>query len=307
MDDRTPYIWKTNDFGKTWTKIITGIRADDYVHAVREDITRAGLLYAGTEHGVWISYNDGANWESLSLNLPDVQVADLQVTEKDLVIGTHGRSIYVLDDISPVRSKDAGINPGLHLFKPYYAVRTVQKAVFHYFLDSTKKDLKIEILDASGKLVNTFIGELPKAKKENGEPDEDEDARKPKPPTIKTGLNVFEWDLKYPAASNFKGLILWSAPVYTGPNAVPGNYQVRMTAGGQVATANFEIKMDPRVNDVTIADMQEKFNLSIQIRDQVTVALDSLLVFELEAQLVDEQRYHSCYQVNITIKMIIMK
>jgi photosystem II stability/assembly factor-like uncharacterized protein len=131
MDDRTPYIWKTKDFGKTWTKIIAGIRADDYVHVVREDITRAGLLYAGTEHGVWVSYNDGASWESLSLNLPDVQVADLQVTEKDLVIGTHGRSIYVLDDISPVRSKDAGINPGLHLFKPYYAVRTVQKAVFH--------------------------------------------------------------------------------------------------------------------------------------------------------------------------------
>ena len=277
MDDRTPYIWKTNDFGKTWTKIISGIRADDYVHAVREDITRAGLLYAGTEHGVWISYNDGASWSSLSLNLPDVQVSDVQVTEKDLVIGTHGRSIYILDDISTVRTKDAGIQAGLHLFKPYYAVRTVQKAVFHYYLDSTKKDLTIEILDANGKLVNTFIGELPKAKKENGDADVDEDDRKPKPPTIKTGLNVFEWDLKYPSASYFKGMILWSAPVYTGPNAVPGNYQVRITSGSQVATENFEIKMDPRVKDVTIADMQEKFNLSIQIRDQVTVANDAVI------------------------------
>jgi hypothetical protein len=203
MDDRTPYIWKTNDFGKTWTKIISGIRADDYVHAVREDITRAGLLYAGTEHGIWVSYNDGGNWESLSLNLPDVQVSDVQVTDKDVVIGTHGRSMYVLDDVSPVRTKDAGIQAGLHLFKPYYAVRTVQKAAFQYYLDSTIKDLKIEIFDAKNNLVNTFVGALPKTKKENGEADEDEDDRKPQPPTIKTGLNKFEWDLKYPAATEF--------------------------------------------------------------------------------------------------------
>jgi hypothetical protein len=291
MDDRSPYIWKTSDFGKTWNKIITGIRSDDYVHAVREDITRAGLLYAGTEHGIWISFNDGASWESLRLNLPDVQVSDVQVTEKDLVIGTHGRSIYVLDDISPVRSKDAGIQAGLHLFKPYYAVRTVQKAVFHYYLDSTKKDLKIEILDASGKLVNTFIGELAKVKKENGEADEDDEDRKPKSPTIKTGLNVFEWDLKYPAASNFKGMIFWSAPVYTGPTAVPGNYQVRITAGSQVATENFEIKMDPRVKDVTISDMQEKFNLSMQIRDQVTVANDAVIkIRAIKEKLTEEAK-----------------
>ena len=277
MDDRTPYIWKTNDFGKTWTKIITGIRADDYVHAVREDITRAGLLYAGTEHGIWVSYNDGGNWESLSLNLPDVQVSDVQVTEKDLVVGTHGRSIYVLDDISPVRTKDAGIQAGLHLFKPYYAVRTVQKAVFQYYLDSTIKDLKIEIFDAKNNLVNTFIGALPKTKKENGEADEDEDDRKPQSPTIKTGLNKFEWDLKYPAATNFKGMILWSAPVYAGPTAVPGNYKVAITAGGKTVSENFEIKMDPRVNDVTIADMQEKFNLSIQIRDEVSKANEAVI------------------------------
>ena len=277
MDDRTPYIWKTNNFGKTWTKIITGIRADDYVHAVREDITRAGLLYAGTEHGVWVSYNDGGNWESLSLNLPDVQVSDIQVTDKDVVIGTHGRSMYVLDDISPVRTKDAVIQAGLHLFKPYYAVRTVQKAVFQYYLDSTIKDLKIEIFDAKNNLVNTFIGALPKSKKENGEADEDEDDRKPQPPTIKVGLNKFEWDLKYPAATNFKGMILWSAPVYVGPTAVPGNYKVAITAGGKTVAENFELKMDPRVNDVTLADMQEKFNLSIQIRDEVSKANEAVI------------------------------
>ncbi|MFX5668549.1 hypothetical protein ABTE14_20010, partial [Acinetobacter baumannii] len=85
-------IWKTNDYGKHWTKIISGIRGDDYVHSIREDITRKGLLYAGTEHGIWVSFDDGGKWQSLQLNLPDVQVSDLAVTEKDLVIGTHGRS-----------------------------------------------------------------------------------------------------------------------------------------------------------------------------------------------------------------------
>lgn len=291
MDDRTPYIWKTHDFGKTWTKIIAGIRADDYVHAIREDITREGLLYAGTEHGIWVSYNDGANWESLSLNLPDVQVADLQVTEKDIVIGTHGRSIYVLDDISPVRTKDAGIQSGLHLFKPYYAVRTVQKAVFQYYLDSTIKDLKIEIFDAKNNLVKTFVGALPKVKKENGEADEDEDDRKPQPPTIKKGLNKFEWDLKYPAATNFKGMILWSAPIYVGPTAVPGNYKVAITAGGKTVAENFEIKMDPRVNDVTIADMQEKFNLSIQIRDEVSKANEAVIkIRAIKEKITDEAK-----------------
>ncbi len=289
MDDRTPYIWKTNDFGKTWTKIISGIRADDYVHAVREDITRAGLLYAGTEHGIWVSYNDGGNWESLSLNLPDVQVSDVQVTDKDVVIGTHGRSMYVLDDVSPVRTKDAGIQAGLHLFKPYYAVRTVQKAVFQYYLDSTIKDLKIEIFDAKNNLVNTFVGALPKTKKENGEADEDEDDRKPQPPTIKNGLNKFEWDLKYPAATNFKGMILWSAPVYAGPTAVPGNYKVSITAGGKTVSENFEIKMDPRVNDVTLADMQEKFNLSIQIRDEVSKANEAVIKIRAIKEKINEE------------------
>ena len=128
-------------------------------------------------------------------------------------------------------------------------------------------------------------------KNENGEADEDDEDRKPKPPTIKTGLNVFEWDLKYPAASNFKGMIFWSAPVYTGPTAVPGNYQVRITAGSQVATENFEIKMDPRVKDVTISDMQEKFNLSMQIRDQVTVANDAVIkIRAIKEKLTEEAK-----------------
>ena len=103
LDDRAPYIYKTHDYGESWTMIVDGIREDDYVHAVREDPKRAGLLYAGTEHGVWVSFDDGARWQSLSLNLPDVQVADLVVEAYDVVIGTHGRSMWVLDDIDALR------------------------------------------------------------------------------------------------------------------------------------------------------------------------------------------------------------
>ena len=103
QDDRAPYIWKTDDYGKTWKKIVDGIRGDDYVHAVREDTKRPGLLYAGTEHGIYISFDDGGHWQSLSLNLPDTQVSDIAVADNDLVIATHGRAFYVLDDIAPLR------------------------------------------------------------------------------------------------------------------------------------------------------------------------------------------------------------
>ena len=103
MDDRAPYLYRTHDYGKTWTKIVNGIATDDFVHAVREDTVRKGLLFAGTEHGIYVSFNDGDNWQSMRLNLPDVQVSDIVMAGNDVVIATHGRSFYVLDDITPIR------------------------------------------------------------------------------------------------------------------------------------------------------------------------------------------------------------
>jgi photosystem II stability/assembly factor-like uncharacterized protein len=275
MDDRTPYIWKTNDFGKHWKKIITGIRKDDYVHSIREDITRKGLLYAGTEHGIWVSFTDGENWQPLQLNLPDVQVSDIAVTEKDLVIGTHGRSIYVLDDIAPIREfTDSASSKIVHLYKPYYAVRNVQNAVFYYTLKDSN-DIKIEVLDAKNTLIQTFIGSTNKPKIESREEDE-EDSRKPNPPFVKIGLNRFEWNLRYPDASTFKGMILWSASV-RGPLAPPGKYQVRLTAAGKTTTQPFEIKMDPRVKGVTNADAEERFKLAMLVHQQVGKANNAVI------------------------------
>ena len=275
MDDRSPYIWKTDDFGKHWKKIITGIRKDDYVHSIREDITRKGLLYAGTEHGIWVSFNDGEKWQALQLNLPDVQVADVAVTEKDLVIGTHGRSIYVLDDIAPIREYADSVSSKLvQLFKPYYAVRNIQNAVFQYTLKDTS-DITIEILNAQNKVIQTFVGTKNKPKTEMGE-EEDEDVRKPNPPTVKIGLNRFEWNLRYPDASTFKGMILWGGSI-RGPLATPGKYQVRLTTSGKTMTQSFEIKLDPRIKGVTIADTEERFKLAMMVHQQVGKANDAVI------------------------------
>src|SRR5271170_3659230 len=134
-DDRRPYAYRTDDFGATWTKIVNGIPANDFVHAVREDPKRAGLLFAGTEHGIYVSFDNGGEWQSLRLNLPDTQVSDLLIQGDDLVIGTHGRSFYILDDITPLRQLGTGVLSGeAHLYTPHSVVRSVNRAGLDYWL-----------------------------------------------------------------------------------------------------------------------------------------------------------------------------
>jgi photosystem II stability/assembly factor-like uncharacterized protein len=282
MDDCAPYIWKTDDYGKTWKKIVAGIGADDYVHVIREDLVRAGLLYAGTEHGFYVSFNDGDSWEHLQLNLPDVQVSDIAVTEKDIVLGTHGRSIYVLDDVAPLREFRSSIaDSALYLYKPYYAVRHVQNAVFQYYLKDSATDLRVEILDAQGQLVQSFMGITHKSTADSlAEVQEEEEygyEKRQQPPSIKKGLNTFAWDLRYPSPAFFKGIILWGASPMHGPLAPPGNYQVRFTAGGETLTKPFEIKLDPRLKDVTLADVQQQFQLAMRIRDATDKANQAVI------------------------------
>jgi hypothetical protein len=146
MDDKAPYIYRTHDFGKTWTKIVNGIRGDDYVHAVREDPTRKGMLYAATQHGVYLSYDDGDHWESLSLNLPDIPIADLIVAGHDLAISTHGRGFYILDNIEPLRQYRAPMVSSSDpiLFKPADAIRASSPAVIQYLLKQPAQSVRIE-------------------------------------------------------------------------------------------------------------------------------------------------------------------
>ena len=280
LDDREPYIWKTDDYGKTWTKIVNGIAAGDYVHSIREDIKKAGLLYAGTEHGIWISFDDGKNWQSLQLNLPNTQVADLAVTENDLVVGTHGRSIYVLDEVGPLRDYSPDMKADqIKLFKPGAAVRRVQNALFQYYLPEKTDSVKIDILDSAGKIIKSFTGK-PKpdtAAAAAAEESEDGPVRVQKPPSVAKGMNQFEWDLRYPGATEFPGMIIWGARPTNGPLAVPGKYSVKFTTSSQSFTEPFEIKADPRLKNVTVADMKEQFKLAMELRDKVSEANESVI------------------------------
>ncbi len=291
LDDRAPYIFKTSDYGKTWSKIVNGIRADDFVHAVREDPKRQGQLYAGAEHGVYVSFDDGANWQSLSLGLPDVQVPDLVVEDNDLVIATHGRSFYILDDIGILRQltpEFAGAD--VHLFQPRTAIRSVSQAEIDYYLKKPAEKITIEILDSKGQVIRAFAGSSEDDNRKPGsdaEEGESSGPRAPRAPGRKAGSNRFEWDLRYPGATVFEGMILWSARAESGPPAPPGNYQVRLTADGQIQTQTFAIKRDPRLN-VTDADLAEQFSLAIKVRDKTSEANEMvILIRAIKKQIKD--------------------
>ncbi|MFN7260157.1 MAG: WD40/YVTN/BNR-like repeat-containing protein, partial [Cyclobacteriaceae bacterium] len=159
VDDRQPYVFRTTDFGKTWTKIVTGIKDGHFSRSVREDHVRPGLLFLGTEHGAYVSFNAGDNWQPLQLNLPDTPIRDLVVKNDDVVLGTHGRGFWILDDINPLRQLTPELlKQNVILFQPSDAIRGVYDAAFQYYLKDKVDTVKIEILDANGNLVRKFIG-----------------------------------------------------------------------------------------------------------------------------------------------------
>jgi len=276
MDDRAPYIFRTDDYGRTWMKIVTGIPANDYVHAVREDPKRAGLLYAGTEHGIYVSFDNGAHWQSLLLGLQDTQVPDLVVEDHDLVIATHGRSFYVLNDIGVLRQLRPGIDSeAAHLFQPRDVWRTLNQASIDYFLKTPSDKVTIDLLDGKGELVRSFVGTPEDDKKKEDNNDVESEffgPRGPKPPPRKAGVNRFTWDLRYSGAKTFEGMVLWSARAEVGPVAPPGDYAVRLTAGGVTQTAKFRVMRDPRLTTVTDEDLQKQFQLASQVRDRLSEA-----------------------------------
>jgi photosystem II stability/assembly factor-like uncharacterized protein len=276
VDDRAPYVFKTTDYGKTWTKIITGIADGHFARAVREDPVRPGLLYLATEHGVYVSFNAGELWQSLQLNLPDTPVRDLVVKDNDLVLGTHGRGFWILDDIGPLRQ----LTPELAqqkaiLFEPSNAIRGVYDAVVQYYLAEEVDSVTIEILDAEGKVVDTFVGKEPEYKPDPNLPWWERGGSST--PTTGPGLHTFTWDLRYPGATTFEGMIIWSARPAQGPKAPPGDYQVRLTAGDYTQTYPFAIEMDPNLKGITPADLEEQFELAMQIRDKTSAANEAVI------------------------------
>ena len=273
MDDRKPYIWKTSDYGKTWNLIVDGIRKDDFIHVVREDLIVPGLLYAGGEHGVWVSYDNGDNWSSLSLNMPDTQISDLIVTDKDIVVGTHGRSIYILDDISPIREMSEVDFNKPHLYDTYYAARRVQNAEIKYYLPNDVTSLNIRILDQKGNVVLEKEGLI---EKDASEEESSWYGSDNKNPSMKKGLNTYIWNLRYPGATEFDGMIIWSARPQLGPIAPPGKYIIELTINNEKYETSIDLIKDPRI-DVSDDDINVQFNFAMEIRNQTDLANRSVI------------------------------
>jgi hypothetical protein len=235
------------------------------VRVVREDPQRRGLLYAGSEHGAYVSFDDGRHWESLSLNLPVVPVTGLVVEDGDLVIATHGRSFWVLDDIETLRQIEPDLAASaFHLFEPATAIRRAGPAVVDYYVDKTGSRVYVEILDADGEPVLTlFEGTVGRA-----------------------GVHRQRWNLRYPGATSFPGIVLEGGDPTRGPWAPPGRYGVRVAVDDAVQTRWFQVKKDPRLTDVTDADLVDQFDLAIRIRDAETAANEGvLLIRDLRGQV----------------------
>ncbi|HKT88336.1 MAG TPA: hypothetical protein VJQ59_07865, partial [Candidatus Sulfotelmatobacter sp.] len=284
FDDLHPYIYKTNDYGKSWTKLGKGIPDNAFVRVVREDPKRKGLLYAGTETGIYVSFDDGANWRSLRLNLPTTPVHDLEIKNNDLVVATHGRAFWILDDLSPLRQySDEIAKKDTFLYAPATAYRIQAGAggehehaskragqnppagavIYYYLKDAPKNDAeaKIEILDASGKVIRKYSSAEFNTLEEPLGPDDKKPEKQLKP---EAGLNRFVWDLRYEEARHVPGYYLWEYGAGArGPVAVPGHYQVRLTVGNETQTAGFDLKLDPRVK-VSQADLEAQLKLLME-------------------------------------------
>lgn len=282
FDDFRPYIYKTHDFGKTWTKITAGIPDGTFVRAVREDPKRTGLLYAGTETGVYVSFDDGAHWQSLQLNLPTAPIHDLVVKDNDLVVATHGRSFWILDDLLPLRQMNEPIaQAGVHLFTPSATYRMRRSggygrdqflgqnppsgAPFYYYLkEEQKEEITLEILDRDASVIRKYSS---REKEVEGKPLPERPVPEEKPNVLpsKAGLHRFVWNLRYELPDLVPSAIYDMGPP-SGPLVLPGRYQARLTVAGKSYTAPIEVKLDPRVKTPQ-ADLEKQFALGMNIRD----------------------------------------
>ena len=293
MNDTSPYLFRTHDYGKTWTKITDGIREDDFTRVIREDPARKGLLYSGTETGVYVSFDDGDGWQPLQMNLPHVPIHDMTVKNDDLVIATHGRAIWILDDLTPLHQIKDGVAPDADfLFAPRPARRIALPQSFPYRPGAGKNYRMVggeitpfyENEDATGQLRHTYLaaGANPPRGVSvtyllDGESsdevklaflDSDGNLIKQfsshsengqKAPT-EAGMNRFVWDMRYPGAEG--------ATSMEGPIAPPGDYQVRLTVGDSTHVRPFRIYKDSRV-PVSEEDLQAQFDMLIRIRDTI--------------------------------------
>jgi photosystem II stability/assembly factor-like uncharacterized protein len=261
MGDRAPHVWRTTDAGTSWRRITDGLPPAAFVRVVREDPVRRGLLFAGTEHGVYVSYDDGMQWQSLSRNLPDVQVSDLVVRGADVVIATHGRSFWVLDDIAPLRDATASMRDGTYdapsLLAGSGAIRRVRPASIDVYLPRGVDSASVSILDPLGRLVRTL------------------------PVPGGPGLRRLVWDLTWPGATSFPGIVLEGGNPARGVLAAPGRYAVQLHAwrrGERTARSGvLDVRLDPRLRGVTDADVRAQTAFALTVRNAESAANDAVL------------------------------
>lgn len=273
--DYTPYIYKTTDYGKTWTQITQGIPSEEFARVVRADLKRPGLLYAGTEKGMWISFDDGASWNSFKLNIPPVPIADLTVKNDNLIAATHGRGFWMIDDLTPLQQLTSELaSKDRILYKPMPTYRMPSQGGYrearkgegenhpggvmvHFYLKALdeKDEVKITFVENNGKVIRTFSNQ---SKERNQQL------------KIKAGGNRFVWDMRYPGFQSFPGLVFYGSP-NIGPKAVPGKYKVQLTVNDQILEQEFEILKDPRIN-TTADEFQAQFDFLVKVRDKVSEA-----------------------------------
>ncbi len=275
MDDFRPYIYKTTDRGASWELIVDGIDDGAFVRSVREDPVRPGLLYAGTETGVWVSLDDGDSWRSLQRNLPVTPVTDLVVKNADLVVATQGRSFWILDDVTPLRQMTEEIlDSDAHLFAPDLTYREGWDSVtLHYMLAEKPEQAKIEILDDDGDVLRTFTTKSEDGEKEEYDADEDWfGAGPPGDDTLNAnaGMNALTWNMRGPDPIEVPGAVGWP-PMPPGVRVGPGTYTARLTVGERTLETPFEIAEDPRIETST-AEYAEQIAFLEEIHDALNRA-----------------------------------
>jgi photosystem II stability/assembly factor-like uncharacterized protein len=305
INDTRPYIYRTHDGGKTWTLITAGLPDIGPVDTVREDPVRKGLLFAGTENAVWISFDDGDHWQSLQLNLPHTSMRDLWIHENDLIVATHGRSFWILDDIAPLREVSAATANAAQLFAPATAYRIQRDtntdtplppdeptaanppdgAILDYYLPAASPTVTLEIRDAQNRLMRRFLS--------TDKPDITEEelhkqliplywVRELRQLSTAAGMHRWVWDLHYPAPTSTRhdypiAAIPRDTPRFPlGPTVLPGTYSVRLTADGKTSTAALTIKMDPRIK-ISEASLQKKFLTETRMASIMTESAQALL------------------------------
>jgi photosystem II stability/assembly factor-like uncharacterized protein len=289
-DDFRPMIFKTADFGKTWTQITKNLPANDYVHSVHADPKRKGLLYAGTEMGIYVSFDDGTNWQSLQLNLPHTPVYDTAVHGDDLVVATHGRAFWVLDNISPLRqARPAMESEAAHLYTPTPAYRQrgaggfgggaarrdvgqnpPMGAMIDYYLRSAQAEpITLEIADSHGKILHRTASEKREEATAMAGPNPPLASRPNVPLSTRPGMHRFLWNFREDGPSMVPGMAILELQNGGGPLVPPGTYQVKLAVAGKEYTAPLEVKADPRVR-ASQTDLEKQHEFSVKIRDRIT-------------------------------------